>query len=271
MSFNWSSDFDSQTFRQLTGLIKTNRGFFKSAKQAAFLSGDRSPLGEGRNDYDSLKTLFNVDAEDGQKVVSTDGYAVWSAYGGRGLRPVTWMFVLDQFGVVRQYKLRYSGCIKPGTRPDASKTELLFDRTQMVGLDLEAEKKKLTPEPEKEDQIQRVSGNFVGRLGERIVLDLICVRVYPNAWGGESTIFETLEGDLIFYSNTIAGIQTGQELTIKATVKKHLITRDGKNATVISRAHRDKDDSLRRQNPTLMAAWKKGDKKAYRVIRDLVV
>ena len=219
--FEWNSQFDDDRARQLGGMIKFNDGLFKSDKQAAFLFGDRSPLGL-RTDFSSadLKRLFNVEAGPDEKVLSLDGWMTF-APGARGTRPITWYYVIDKFGVVKKYKLGYVGDMKAGTQPDPGKTKLLW--TRPAGLDtshLEVDPDK-PAEPRPGDDSEHI-----GEVGKREAFTgkVLFTKGLDTEWGHTLlTKFITPEGNLItvFGGNWVDDPQKGDSKTFVGTVKKH--------------------------------------------------
>ena len=219
--FEWNSQFDDDRARQLGGMIKFNDGLFKSDKQAAFLFGDRSPLGL-RTNFSSadLKKLFNVEAGPDEKVLSIDGWMTF-APGARGTRPITWYYVIDKFGVVKKYKLGYVGDMKAGTQPDPGKTKLLW--TRPAGLDtshLEVDPDK-PAEPRPGDDSEHI-----GEVGKREAFTgkVLFTKGLDTEWGHTLlTKFITPEGNLItvFGGNWVDDPQKGDSKTFVGTVKKH--------------------------------------------------
>lgn len=242
--FQWSSHWDEEQGRKLSGMVKFNNGLFKSAKQAKFMLGDRGPFAHNlRNDYDKLKEWFGVDAEEGQSVAQVSGTMRWAQYGQRSLRPVTWMYVLDKYGVVRQYKLGYVGNMRDGTRPDPKKTKLLWQRPADANVgeldDMEAADTKAA-----EEKAAYKAANptkHVAEEGTRMELDLKVKNVMyrgESQWGPTyMTIAEDKDGNLFFYTGgrALANAKKGDDIQIKATITKHITTKNGEAANVIKR------------------------------------
>ena len=245
MSFEWETEYDNETFRQLSGLIKKKDGVFASYKQASFLFGDNSPF-QSRDDASSLKTHFNVDITSNEKAIQASAYVRWAA-GARAFRPVTWFFVIDEKGVTKQYKLKYKGDTKSGTAPDPTKTELLWSRPE--GLDFS----HLTPPPKEDID----PGKHLGEVKERLVWDLTVIKIIERGTDqfgrtGWLTVMEDQDHNTVFYNGNFRTVITGDNIVFKATVKKHIESKDGKNVTVIDRPHVPKGLS----NPTVIKAWK---------------
>ena len=65
--FDWNTEWDNDTARQLNSMIKYNNGLFKSEKQANFLfKSERNPW-DLRDDTENLKKFFNIDVRMGEK------------------------------------------------------------------------------------------------------------------------------------------------------------------------------------------------------------
>lgn len=217
--FNWSSSYDEDVYRQLNSLVKNNNGLWKSPKQAAFLSGDKTPL-QTREDAPELKKFFNIDLNPGEKAVNVDGYAVW-ARGSRGTRPVSWFFIIDKYGVVRKYKLKYVGDMKKGTSPDPNKTELQWSRPS----NLDTAYLDVAP-PKKPEEKPESNSEHVGEIKQRLEFTGKVLFSKPfSSHFGESIItkFATPEGNIlvVFGGNWKTPPQKDEIKKFVGTVKKH--------------------------------------------------
>ena len=219
--FDWNTEWDNDTARQLNSMIKYNNGLFKSEKQANFLfKSERNPW-DLRDDTENLKKFFNIDVRMGEKAVSVDGTAVFSNYGARGVRPVTWYFVVDEYGIVRKYKLKYKGNMRDGTAPDPSKTELLWSRPE--GLD--TSHLVVDPNAPKEPQPGENS-EWVGEVSKRqqFTGEVLFIKPFTSNWGSSYiTKFVTPEGNLltVFGGNWKTQVTKGDTKNFVGTVKKH--------------------------------------------------
>jgi hypothetical protein len=268
MSFEWSTETDSTTFQQLSSIIKSG-GLFKSAKQASFLCGKNSPLNSQKmsNTPEEMDKFFGVHLDDDEFCVQTHAYVRWANYGSKSRRPLLWIFVLDSVGVVRQYKIRYSGNMRDGTRPDPDKTELMWTRPEGQNTS------HLIVVPAEQEATPR--GDHVGQEGERLAMDITIQNIIDRGEGDFGhqwlTIATTDDGNRIYYHSLFSSHPAvGERMHIRATIKQHFVTKTGIKGTSISRPHRDSDDKLRQLNPTLMAAWLNGNKKEYKTIRELM-
>lgn len=231
MTFNFNSESDGNFYSTLSSLVKKNNGQFKTAKQAQFLTKmlrrERGDLGDTVR---CVKSNYGVDITETQYIVTLGGYMQWAEYGTRGIRPVTWVFVMDDQGVVAQYKLKYIGDMRQGTSPDPSKTQLLWKREgELTPLVFEA------PVVAEEKQSQ-----YVGLVGERIELKAKVKAViefqkrkfhYYDSSVGYLTKLDVDGNDVIYFGQLG---DKGDEFVVKATIKEHGM-RDGRKQTMISR------------------------------------
>lgn len=247
--FQWSSSEAEDFARTLNSAIKFSDGFFKSEKQAKFFNTRRFHQLDKRVDTQNLKDFFNVDIEvdKGQYAVDIGGTMSWADYGTKGFRPVTWFFVMDEFGVVRKYKLKYVGDTRSGTGPDPKKTKLEWERSasakrpewaseENLAASKAAEEKKAA-----EDAARRAKMKFAGNKGEQISNIPVTVKKIINRGEGPYgieylTIFTTEDGDLIYWNNRPRDVEEGDKVVIKKTrVKDEITTKAGDPAIVITR------------------------------------
>lgn len=245
-NFHYSSSEDEDIGRNLGSLIKYNNGYFKSEKQAAFFKNAKWTRIERRTDKDSLKNYFNVEIEDGQYAIDIGGMMSWADYGSKGNRPVTWFFVLDDFGIVRKYKLKYVGDMRTGTAPDPDKTKLEFERNSNQKPDWASDENLEKSKKEKEQKAaeladKRSKMSHLAKVGEKIEnIDVTIEKIIDRGYGAYGqewlTIFKTADGNLIYWNNRPQNGDEGSSLTIKkTTVKKEITTKAGDPAIVITR------------------------------------
>ena len=244
-NFHYSSSEEEDVGRNLAALIKFNDGYFKSEKQAAFFKTVKWSRIDRRTDKENLKSFFNVDIDDGQYAISVGGTMSWADYGTNGFRPVTWYFVMDDFGVVRKYKLGYVGSFKSGTSPDPKKTKVEFERTSQKpdwASDENIEKSKKEKEQKAAELADKRSKmSHLAKVGEKIEnIDVTIEKIIDRGYGeyGQEwlTIFKTSDNNLIYWNNRPKDADEGASLTIKkTTVKKEITTKAGDPAIVITR------------------------------------
>ena len=238
--FEFNTQDDAETFRNFSGLIKSNNGLYKSAKQAAFLDkvyGQKSwnNVCEMTNFDEASDRFFknfgvDVDFSNGQHACMVEGHMRWADYGTRSFRPITWIFVLDKHGVVAQYKLKYTGDMKIGCSVDASKTQKIWVReVQPVAFEEAVAEKPAVPE-----------STHIGEVGKRMIFKGIIKSVktfsrqrfhyYDSGVGSISRII--VDGSTVIYFGDIG--KEGEEVTFKATVKEHG-EYNGHKQTVVAR------------------------------------
>lgn len=123
MAFDFDSNADQIAFRMFSRVIKQGGVWEKQGQRYAALQ-----RGATRDDQEFLLSHFGVAIKQGQVVATVHAHTSWASYGSRSIIPQLFMFVLDDVGVVAKYKIRGKGNLKQGWRPDASKTELKWQR-----------------------------------------------------------------------------------------------------------------------------------------------
>ena len=124
MNLHLSPDLED-IFKTLSSCVKYNNGYFKSQKQSNFLlSKYKSYFLTDKND---VMKRFGIHVDTNELCLAIGGMV--EIYAGRnGMQPVTWVFILDMFGVLRKYKLKYKD-----NKPDPSKTKQEFIRNTDEG------------------------------------------------------------------------------------------------------------------------------------------
>lgn len=148
MSFEFDTHEDKIRAMMLNKVIRTGGVWEKRGQRYMGFEAD------GRTDYEDMKMMFNVEAHEGQKVVKVDGYNRWADYGSRSIIPVIFMYVTDELGVVKKYKIRGNGNLRDGWAPNKDKTELLWERDKAETPEWMIEEKK-----EKEAAAKREAEN----------------------------------------------------------------------------------------------------------------
>lgn len=225
--FEFSTEFDGNTFKTLSGLCKFNNGQFKSYKQAQFLS----KTFRASRDFDTVESVrnnFGVEMTESQYIVMINAYTRWVNYGSDSYRPVTWVFVMDEHGVVAQYKLGYVGTMRQGTSPDPSKTQQLWVRVGAV-----------TPLEQPEQPVVAPS-EHVGTVGQRMTFEGVIKSVttferrrfsyYDSGVGYLTRV--SVDGNEVVYFGQLG--EKGATVKFVATVKEHG-EYNGRKQTVVSR------------------------------------
>lgn len=220
--FEYNSESHSDLHRTLSSLVKFNNGFFKSKKQAQFILTNKK--WEDCTWLNIDWNSFSIDVPKGTKVFNTSGMTAWASYGAKSLRPVTWVWVLDKFGVVGQYKLGYKGDMRSGTAADSEKTKKIFERDSTLN----------KPQFEEDEEKEVSTSKWVGTLGQRLEFEALVAEVRTFTSGPyEGVTITTLsdgDGNLFNLWGEIAS--PGEKIRIRATVKKHTEFRGVKQTTV---------------------------------------
>jgi len=241
--FNFSSDSDLNAYRTLQGMINKNQGLWFSGKQAQFLTSEKSPLlaypFSDSHDISFVNSNFGLNlTEEPLRLVMV--YA--SAGSGRWGSPITWGFVLDQFGVTTKYRLRYTKTSVGGFAPNANRTEVEFKRdpsTDTSALEefyaRKAEEEASKPEP------TEFKSEFVAIPGARTKNTYTVVKSIPrDGFYGSyfMNILRDTDGNLCFINSNRVCIEEEfgtDPVVIRATVKGHFVTKQGEKATSFDR------------------------------------
>lgn len=165
-NLTWDTQLDADIVMTCRSLIKSNNGVWKSIKQRDFLKKTMFRS----EDPSEARSLLGIDLNPNEVVAVAEGRAQWSEYGGRSIRPVGYVFVADDTGIVRQYKLKYKevptgkdryGRPSFGMRRNTEKTELEWSRSGDV------DTSHLTA-PEPTEKPAAPTGKHIGTPGERI-------------------------------------------------------------------------------------------------------
>lgn len=124
MSFEYASDHDRMTDATFKKVIKEGNGvwtkpghFFNLFKKVEAV---RSP--------DEVFRRFAIDVGVGQRLIMVNGLVSWTGYGSRSKIPWLRAYVVDEYGVVTQYKLGGDGNLRVGWKPNPRKTEVVWER-----------------------------------------------------------------------------------------------------------------------------------------------
>lgn len=208
---------DEQTFISMRGMIKRG-GTFKSAKQRDFLlKSYTDQMLNVRETFDraqrEVKKFFGIDLREGEVYVSVDAFTRWADYGSRSVIPMLYVFILDRFGVARQYKVNGNGNSRDGWAPNPEKCKLMWERP--ADAELPVFEEPVAAEPKKES-------SWFANVGEKVTVKVKVKAVkdlgYSRFGKMEITVFEDENGNVInVWKAGYADI--GAELTIKGTVK----------------------------------------------------
>lgn len=240
MSFHFSSPNDQTTYLSLTGMIKNNQGLFKTLKQSNYLFGLYQKTREF-DTVDSVKKFFGIDLVEGQCIVEVNAAMRWAEYGTRSWRPVCWMFVVDKYGIVAQYKLGYTGDTASGTSPDPKKTKQVWQRScEVKEFEVPVDEAK-TPSEWISNKGRRI--DIVGTVKKIRTFSRPAFHYYDDGVGYMTLIMAG--NDQVIYWGKLADVNEGDAVKVRATIKDHSI-KDGIKQTVINRPAliKDKQEEL---------------------------
>ena len=233
--FEFDSEWDSDTFRTLCGLVKYNNGQFKTVKQALYLTKTMRQRRDG-DTVEFARDNFGVDMAEGQYSVFIRATIRWADYGSDSYRPIGWIFVMDDQGVVSQNKLGWVGTMRQGTSVDPSKTVRIWSRVGEHANPLVFS----APAAAVAVSADKPVSQYFGQVGERVnfIGTIVGVREFQRQRfsyydSGVSTMTRIMvKGNIIVYfGNHIA--DQGTQVEMIAKIKKHE-EYNGMKQTVIS-------------------------------------
>jgi len=247
-ALEWGNGTDKDIFMSLKGMVNKNNGVWKSTKQRWFVMNKLVGEYDKQKDRRQAKDFFGVDInpDDGETLVYVEATARWAEYGARSMIPVRYGFVVDDYGVKRFYKIGNKGNMRDGAQPDPSKTKL--DWTRPDNADVE----HLIPDPEEEDRKRKKkfmgkmgigSGKYIGEEGKRLEIGEVelafkkhmdSVQVaynvnYDKYWN----VYKDSAGNVIYHNGKESPLEKGEKAIMTATVKKHLVSKNGEKVTVV--------------------------------------
>jgi hypothetical protein len=211
-------DADKNTFMSLRALCKSNNGFFKSSKQQAFLSKSYKVQfsfvrpGTFVETSDTLMKFFGVELREGEYTVEITGHHVWNDYGARAIIPAMIIFVLDDSGVVRQYKIGGNGNLRDGWAPNPKKCTLAWERPSDA----------VAPVFEEVKVADAPVSNFLGAVGQKVEVQATIKFVKDLGYSrfGQmiiTTLVDAAGNSIIIWKDLG---ELGQQLSLKGTVKE---------------------------------------------------
>jgi len=238
MEIIWNCQASEEIFKSFRGLIGLNKGFFKTPKQADFLYNRRSMNG----DVDMVYRMFGIKMEAGHKAIDVNAISVHCEYGARARRPMGYIFIIDEFGIVAQYRKKIialnDGRSGYSERPGQHKLE--FSREGEIPETLRVKSEEFKVEKEK------VSSEFFGEVGSRQTITGVLTfsrAVSVNSWGVSYLNKILVNGkDEVVYFGKPFGFDAegetdgniGKTVSLVATIKEHKEF-GGKRQTVIQR------------------------------------
>ena len=239
MSFNFDDANTQEKFMTLCGLIKNN-GFFKSEKQAKFLTRQYDIRPDTVYEQLCGSTLT---VQVGQRVIICDAFCRWADYGSRSVIPLSFLFLVDSTGVLARYKLPYNGNLRDGAAPDWSRLQIQWSRPA----DAVVPEYLVTKAPEVVEKTTPQSlSEFIceGKVGVRVQLKGVVknIRTFESSSrhsyydSGMRTVTTVVCGnDVVTYFNQLGDAEVGDEVEFSAALKDWKIYNNCKQ-TVVGRA-----------------------------------
>jgi hypothetical protein len=221
---SFGEEMGKDMFMSLQSLIK-NGGQFKSEKQGKFILW-KWTLDEEFIQESWVSTF--VEVRDGFKYVHVDGFLSFGHGKGKGHRPIGYLYEMDALGVVRRFRLRYTG---DGSAYSLKSVEVDWER--------EAPAQPIVPKaPETAPEAPKSVSEYVGSIGERIKgleLTVTFVKQFESEWG-VSTLhkFKDDTGNVFTWFSSSKVLELGNKYRMNAGVKKHEEYKEEKQ-TVLTR------------------------------------
>jgi hypothetical protein len=253
MELSWA-DETKEAYISLKAIMN-NGGYFKSYKQGQFLLKKAKKTFKQTDGIWSLSPIKIVTSDDpsilgmeikkGQTGIwlqAIIGEGSWENGGwGRRARTIGWMFVIDEFGVERMYKVKFNHKLEGNLNPTARESVLQFAREDSDTSRLEAEKEIYNNGADLSEN--RAVSKYVGSVGDRVELegDLEYITSVETKFGTSNLFLITdSQGNVYKYFGKnlldVAVSSCSKEYKIKArfTIKKHEEYR-GQKQTIINR------------------------------------
>lgn len=218
-----------QMMTSLNSIIKKG-GIFVSAKQQAFLL---KVLPEQHGFFDPK--YAGIERVDGMQYFTVTGDMNWADYGRRGFRQYGFVYEMDTYGVVRQWKLHWT-VYKDGSGSaiNPKRTELVFTREKDVDVS-----HLMVEEKAKAESTSNYIGSIKDKVQIRVKLVYRTVRSYQMGWNTVVTDLLIMEeigtgNKVVWSSSKEQPIENGTEFTISGTVKAHSTYREEKQ-TILTR------------------------------------
>lgn len=222
---SFGEEMDKEKFMSLQSLIKNNDGLWKSEKQGNFFSK------KWTEDEDFVKdswiTTFEI-AKAGMKYIIVDGFNSFGHGGGRGHRPITYLYEIDHAGIVARYRTRHTGDINKGGTSLKS-VEEDWRRTETPEAPQTSQEA-----PEAPKKVSEYVGNAGDKL-KQIELPLVFTTGYDTDFG-YCVIhkFEDEAGNVLIWKTTSRALEAGKKYRFNATIKEHKEYNDTKQ-TILTR------------------------------------
>lgn len=245
-SIEWASP-DHEWYMSLQGLINQNNGLFKSPKQASFILNRWAGKVVDGPEAERYANNFGTPVATGNRVIQTTGYYRWADYGSRSVIPFLYIFEVDDFGVVRKWKVGYRGNMRDGAAPDPKKAKLEFTRD--AGLDtshLIVQKSDAEKKAEFVKGLGGSVGKYIGEEGTRhnfgpvTLKKAIDLGYRPAGPYGEArawmNVYHDADGNIIYHTTgSEPSMKEGETMNMVARIKKHMVSKRQEKVTIVNR------------------------------------
>lgn len=230
------SNFSNDLMKTMQTLIKYNGGLYKSIAQKCWMDRMRK--------YDAPEFMFDP-AHAGYvgfpkaEYIYVEQNIMWADYGNRSRRSVIKLFQMDQYGIVKAWKLhrKYS--------PDGlssslntEKYEVIFERSEDV--DTSALQKSIQEKLAKEEAqlIEKSMSSHIGQVGDKVTVEgeVMFAKMtngyYPSFMISVKTDDKNV---VVWFSANVHDVKSGDRVELIGRVKSHGEFNSAKQ-TVITRA-----------------------------------
>lgn len=221
--FEWADQSYGKLAKSIDGIIKYNKGIYKSLNQKTFLQNFiLEEIKEKFMDSEEAANKYGIEFAEGHAAVDYWGYALFGKGTSKSRRLVGWVVVFDAYGVVAKYRLRSTnGAVDP------AKTENEFIRNDDEAQEeIQALKRQMDEAEKKKQQLQakKEKSKHFGQIKKRYEIEVTVKNtIYIDTqWGGKMIyILEDKEGHIFKWSTTNFDYNVGDYIRMKATVKDH--------------------------------------------------
>lgn len=213
---DFASGLDRDYYIGLKALVNSNQGLFKSAKQSKFWFGKLKENSE--RTPEEVKYRFGVDVQEGEVIMMVNGLTKWADYGSRSLIPFIIVFVMDENGITRMYRVGGNGNLRDGWTPNPEKCKELWVRPAGLELPKYGEEIKAM---EVAAKVAAAKSEWIGGVQEKVEVEAKVVRVkdlgYSRFGAMILSVLEDTAGNIINVWKFLA--EPGKTVVLKGTVK----------------------------------------------------
>ena len=220
--------------RSFNGIVKSG-GCWKSVKQAKFLKKEYERISAHEVTVSCL--VDDLVLQEGQIAMALTSVVRWADYGRRSVRSYGFLYVLDAYGVVKRFKLKYK-CHDNGTQYPSSKDAVLdFERSEISKSIIEDIEKSAEEDKRKIEEVGKKQ--HIGVVGDRMETQLT-LKYISESYGnyGITTIYKFVDADsndIIWFSSRNIGLEKDKTYNMAFSVKAHQEYK-GAPSTIITRA-----------------------------------